>query len=63
MRMIKLTSAVNGTALYINVKHLIAFWEQDGVTRFTLTNEDNFGRVKETPDEIIHLIKMADERK
>lgn len=61
MRMIKLTN-VSGEAIYVNVRHLIAFWAQDdGMTQFTLTNEDNFGCVKETPEEIMQLIKQAEE--
>lgn len=31
------------------------------MTQFTLTNEDNFGCVKETPEEIMQLIKQAEE--
>ena len=61
MRFIKITH-VSGNVLHVNVEHLIAFWEQDnGTTRITLTNNDNFGHVKETPEEIIQLIKQAKE--
>lgn len=61
MKIIKLTH-VSGNVLYVNVNHLITFWGQDdGTTRITLTNKDNFGRVKETPEEIIELIESAKE--
>lgn len=60
MKLIKLTSAINGIALYVNVSHLIAFGAQDdGSTYITMTNEDNFCRVKETPKEIMKLIEFA----
>lgn len=61
MRFIKLTH-VSGNALHVNVEHLIVFWKHDnGTTRITLTNNDNFGHVKETPEEIIQLIKQVEE--
>lgn len=61
MKLIKLTT-LSDESICVNIKHLIAFWAQDdGKTRFMLTNEDNFGRVKETPEEIIELIKQAKE--
>lgn len=61
MRFIKLTH-ISGNALYVNVNHLITFWLKDSEkTRITLTNNDNFGHVKETPEEIIELIKQAEE--
>lgn len=57
MKIIKLTT-VSDRTLYVNVSHLIAFGAQDdGSTYITMTNEDNFCRVKETPEEIIHLIE------
>lgn len=59
MRFIKLTH-ISGNALYVNVNHLIAFGAQDGGTTYiTMTNEDNFCRVKETPEEIVKLIEFA----
>lgn len=61
MKIIKLTSAINGIAIYVNVSHLTAFWEEGGVTIITTTNEDGIGRVNETPEEIIELIKQAKE--
>lgn len=61
MRFIKLIH-VGGNVLHVNVEHLIAFWERDnGTTWITLTNNANFGHVKETPEEIIELIKQAKE--
>lgn len=61
MRFIKLTH-VSGNALHVNVNHLIAFWGQDdGTTQITLTNKDNFGHVKESSEEIVRLIKNAEE--
>lgn len=59
MKIIKLTSAINGIAVYVNVSHLTAFWEYGGVTIITTTNEDGIGRVKETPEEIVKLIEFA----
>lgn len=61
MKLIKLTN-VSGNVVYVNVEHLIAFWGMDnGTTQITLTNEGNVGWVKETPEEIIQLIKQAEE--
>lgn len=61
MKMIKLTH-VSGNVLYVNVNHLIAFWRKDSEkTQITLVNKDNFGHVKETPEEIVNLIKNAEE--
>lgn len=61
MKIIKLTH-VSGNVLYVNVNHLITFWRKDiKKTQITLTNKDNFGHVKETPEEIIELIKQAKE--
>lgn len=57
MKIIKLTSAINGIAIYVNVSHLTAFWEDGGVTVITTTGEDGIGRVNETPEEILHLIE------
>lgn len=59
MRLIKLTN-ISGNVVYVNVEHLIAFWGIDYLTtRITLTNEDNIGWVRETPEEIVELIKQA----
>ena len=61
MRMIKLTN-VSGNVIYVNAEHLIAFWGMDdGTTKITLTNEDNIGWVRETPEEIIKLIENTKE--
>ena len=59
MKLIKLTNAINGIALYVNVSHLVAFWDDGGVTVFTTTCEDGIGHVKETPEEIMKLIEFA----
>lgn len=57
MKIIKLTT-VSDRVLYVNVNHLIAFGAQDdGTTYITMTKEDNFCRVKETPEEILYLIE------
>ena len=59
MKIIKLTT-VSDRTLYVNVSHLIAFNAQDdGSTYITMTDEDDFCRVKETPEEIVKLIEFA----
>ena len=60
MKLIKLTNSETENTIYINEKHLIAFWEEDGQTVF-VTSNDGIGYVKETPEEIIELIKQAKE--
>lgn len=57
MKIIKLTSEIKGIALYVNVSHLVAFWEEGGVTAITTTDMDATWYVNETPEEIIHLIE------
>ena len=59
MKIIKLTNALNDTEVYLNIKHLVAFWEEDGETIFVTTCEDGIGRVKEKPEEIVKLIEFA----
>lgn len=58
MKIIKLTSDVDDRAIYVNVKHVVFFWEQeDGTTQISLSNGTRLNYVKETPDEILHLIE------
>ena len=59
MKLIKLTNSVTENTIYINEKHLVAFWVEDGQTVFVTSNEDGIGRVKETPEEIMKLIEFA----
>lgn len=59
MKIIKLTSAINDAEIYLNIKHLVAFWEEDEETIFVTTCEDGIGHVKETPEEIMKLIEFA----
>lgn len=62
MRLIKLTEFKYTREIYINVSHLEAFWEEGGATYFITTYGGNaLGRVKETPEEIIQLIKQVEE--
>ena len=58
MKIIKLTSDIDGKAIYVNVNHIIFFWEQvDGTTLVSLSNKTRLNYVKETPEEILHLIE------
>lgn len=59
MKIIKLTNVLNDTEIYLNIKHLVAFWEEGGATVFVTTCEDGIGHVKETPEEIVKLIEFA----
>lgn len=59
MKIIKLTNALNDTEIYLNIKHLVAFWDEDGETIFVTTCEGGIGRVKEKPEEIVKLIEFA----
>ena len=59
MKLIKLTNSETENTIYINEKHLIVFWEEDGQTVFVTSNDDGIWYVKETPEEIIELIKQA----
>ncbi|CAI3363538.1 flagellar FlbD family protein [Enterococcus cecorum] len=59
MKLIKLTNSVTENTIYINEKHLVAFWVEDGQTVFVTSNEDGISRVKETPEEIMKLIEFA----
>lgn len=60
MKLIKLTEFRYARKIYLNVNHLVAFWWEDGKTVFVTSNDDG-GNVKETPEEIIELIKQAEE--
>lgn len=58
MKIIKLTSDVDDKAIYVNVNYVVFFWEQkDGTTRVSLSNKTYLNYIKETPEEIIHLIE------
>lgn len=58
MKIIKLTSDVDDKAIYVNVNHVVFLWEQeDGTTRVSLSNKTYLNYVKETPEEILHLIE------
>lgn len=61
MRLIKLTNSETENTIYINEKHLIAFWEEDGDTVFVTSNDDGIGYAKETPEQIMQLIEQAKE--
>lgn len=56
MKLIKLTNSETENTIYINEKHLIAFWEEDGQTVFITSNDDGIGYVKETPSEILDMM-------
>ena len=58
MKIIKLTSDVDDKAIYVNVNYIVFFWEQEyGTTRVSLSNKTYLNYVKETPEEILHLIE------
>lgn len=58
MKIIKLTSDVDGKAIYVNFNHVVFFQEQvDGTTRVSLFNGTHLNYVKETPEEIMYLIE------
>lgn len=58
MKIIKLTSEVDDRAIYVNVNHVVFLWKQvDGTTRVSLSNGAHLNYVKETPEEILHLIE------
>lgn len=56
MKLIKLTNSENENTIYINEKHLIAFWEEDGDTVIITSNDDAIGYAKETPLEILDMM-------
>lgn len=61
MRLIKLDAL--GGEMYVNVDKIEALTVQGKLTVVALTNgnNDNYFRVHETPEEIIQLIKQAEE--
>lgn len=62
MRFIKLTGATSDKAIYVNIKHIITFFEYNSeTTKCILSDEGKFATVKETPEEIVRLIKNAEE--
>lgn len=61
MKLIKLTEFKYAREIYLNVEHLVSFWVEDGKTVFNTSNDDCVGYVKETPEEIVQLIKNAKE--
>lgn len=56
MKLIKLTNSVTENTIYINEKHLVAFWVEDGQTVFVTSNEDGIGYAKETPLQILDMM-------
>ena len=56
MKLIKLTNSETENTIYINEKHLVAFWAEDGQTVFVTSNEDGIGYAKETPSEILDMM-------
>ena len=60
MKLIKLTEFRYARKIYLNVNHLVAFWWEDGKTVFVTSNDDG-GNAKETPEEIVELIKQVEE--
>lgn len=56
MKLIKLTNSITENTIFINEKHLVAFWVEDGQTVFVTSNEDGIGRAKETPSEILDMM-------
>lgn len=56
MKLIKLTNSETENTIYINEKHLVAFWVEDGQTVFVTSNEDGIGYAKETPSEILDMM-------
>lgn len=58
MKIIKLTSADVDNAIYVNASHITVYWRRSASsTRIYLNGEDNYVDVKETPEEILHLIE------
>ena len=58
MRLIKLDALGE---IYVNVDKIEALRQEDKFTVVALTNGNNNIRVRETPEEIIELIKQAKE--
>lgn len=56
MKLIKLTNSETENTIYINEKHLVAFWVEDGQTVFVTSNEDGIGYAKETPLQILDMM-------
>lgn len=62
MKIIKLTSADIDSVIYVNASHITVYWRMGATsTRIYLTGEDDYVDVKETPEEIIELIKQTKE--
>ena len=62
MKIIKLTSADTGNVLYVNASHIVIYWRRNASsTQLCLSGKNNYVNVKETPEEIIELIKQAEE--
>ena len=60
MRLIKLTSKINGKSVYINLDHIGDFYEYEGGTSIGVTTHNNGGfKVKETVEEVLKLIKES----
>ena len=59
MKIIKLTSHYDGSDVYLNVDYIGHFYRGDNFTAVGLTTHNNGGfKVKETPQEILDLIKI-----
>lgn len=60
MAIIKLTGGIDGKPLYINIKHIASLWIDENVTKISLVFGFVKYVVKETPEEILALIKEAE---
>jgi hypothetical protein len=60
MKIIKLTNKRTNAPVYININHIGHFYEHDGMATIGVTTHNNGGlEVKESPEEILKLIKEA----
>ena len=57
MKIISLTLK-NGSVVYVNTAHITAFWESSKTTFVFETSGTDPWEVRETPEQIIELIKL-----
>lgn len=62
MKIIKLTSADTDRVLYVNTSLIVIYWRRNASsTQIYLSGKNNYVNVKETPEEIIHLIEVKED--
>ena len=62
MKLIKLTDFRISKMIYLNIEHLVAFWEENGKTIVTTSNGDEI-IIEESPEQILKMLNGVEPTK